>query len=304
METNLDSRILPYMLTFAHVVKLGSFSKAAQRLGSTPSVVSKHIAKLEQEVGAKLLQRSTRSLSLTEAGRAYHEHCARILDEVEAARDALAELHAVPRGVVRVSAPPAIVLRFLVPGLADFHRRYPEVRLEVEASNRVADFLQEGLDIAIRATYSPPSLLVAKKLATLTTVVCASPAYLAERGTPHSPEELPGHDCLTLAVGSRPMVWNFRKGKRKVAQPIEPLYRSDSAEPIQLLAANGLGIALLPSFMAGEDFASGKLVRVMPEWESQDGADLYAIYAPHRHMPPKIRAFISFITAQFAAGVP
>jgi len=301
METNLDSRILPYMLTFAHVVKLGSFSKAAQRLGSTPSVVSKHIAKLEREVGAKLLQRSTRRLSLTEAGRAYHEHCARILDEVEAARDALAELHAVPRGVVRVTAPPAIVLRFLVPGLADFHRRYPEVRLEVEASNRVADFLQEGLDVAIRATTSPPSLLVARKLARLTMVACASPAYLGERGAPASPGDLPGHDCLTLAVGSKGMAWRFRKGRRTVDQAIEPLYRSDSSEPIQLLARNGLGVALLPAFMVKEDLASGRLVRVMPDWECMDASDLYAIYAPHRHMPPKIRAFVGFVTAQFAA---
>jgi DNA-binding transcriptional LysR family regulator len=291
------------MLTFAHVVKLGSFSKAAGRLGSTPSVVSKHIAKLEQEVGAKLLQRSTRSLSLTEAGRAYHEHCARILDEVEAARDALAELHAVPRGVVRVTAGPAIVLRFIVPGLADFHRRYPEVRLEVEASNRVADFLHEGLDIAIRATSSPPSFLVAKKLARLTMVACASPAYLAERGAPKVPEDLPSHDCLTLAVGAKGMAWRFRKGKHKREQPIEPLYRSDSSEPIQLLARNGLGIALLPRFMADEDLESGRLLRVLPGWECEDASDLYAIYAPHRHMPPKIRAFVAFITAQFAGGI-
>lgn len=286
---------LSHMVTFARVVQAGSFAGAARRLGVATSVTSKHVAKLEKKLGARLLNRSTRQLSLTEVGAAYYGHCSRILEEIDNSTQVIEQLQARPRGLLRVTAPPSLVTQHLVPMLAEFRQRYPEVDLEFDVSNRVADLAQEGFDLALRVTRNPAPNFIARKLARLRVVLCAAPAYLKARGTPRQLADLGMHDCLVFSLADPEPVWHFRSGEQTVTVPIRAAFRANAVDPLYQLALGGMGIAQLPSFVVGDDIRQQRLVQLLPGYAPESESDLYAVYLPHRYVAPKLRAFVEFL---------
>ncbi|MEK6806238.1 MAG: LysR family transcriptional regulator [Pseudomonadota bacterium] len=288
---------LTYMVTFARVAQAGSFAGGARRLGLTTSAASKHIAKLERALSAKLLNRSTRALSLTEAGHAYLAHCTRVADEFDSAERAVTRLQARPAGRLRVSVPPAFVTRHVVPHLPEFHRRFPDVRIEFDASNRMVDLAEDGFDLALRIVRTPPPALAARPLAQLRAVLCAAPAYLKLRGTPRRAEDLTQHDCLTFTQIDQ---WAFRRDGTEINVPVQSLFDATALEPLRLMALEGLGVTQMPTFLVGDDLQHGRLQRLLPDHELLSETTLYAIHLPQPYLPPKLRCFIDFLASRYA----
>jgi len=288
------------MVTFARVVEANSFAAAAKRLGVTTSVASKHVAKLEKSLGARLLNRSTRKLSLTEAGEAFYEHCARLIVELEAAEQSIAQVETELRGSLRVSAPPSMVAMHIAPALAEFRRRHPQLELEFDLSNRVIDFSEEGYDMALRVTRQPSPDLLSRALAPLHICVVASPEYLRTHGVPEHPEQLAGHECLLFSLEDDPTTWTFHDGAgRAVRIKVRGAFRSNVMEPLHKMAVHGLGIALLPSYMVGGDVEHGRLVQLFREWDSYRGASVFAVWPTHRRDSRKVRLFVEFLVERF-----
>lgn len=294
---------LAYMVTFARVVKAGSFAGAARRLGVTSSVASKHVAKLEQQLGVRLLNRSTRKLSLTEAGQAYYEHCARIVDEVESSKRAIAQLQAAPRGLLRVTAPVTFANTRLGPILREFFERYPDIQIDLNATNRLVDLAEEAFDVAVRIARTLPPNVVARPLRPVRWHLCASPAYLEKHGEPAHPANLTRHNCLTFA-GAGSTLWHFVKGGDRVEVAVGGSLQSNMVETLHELALEGVGMTLLPGYMAGRDIREGKLRPVLGDWEIESGSSLYAVYLPTRYLAPKVRVFVDFLVERFGEREP
>lgn len=263
-------------------------------------MASKHVAKLEQSLGARLLNRSTRKLSLTEAGEAFYEHCARLIGELEAAGQSLARIETELRGSLRVSAPPSMVAMHIAPALAEFRRRHPQLELEFDLGNRVIDFSEEGYDMALRVTRQPSPDLLSRALAPLRMCVVASPEYLRERGLPSQPGQLDGHECLLFSLEADPTQWTFEDGDgRALSVKVRGAFRSNVMEPLHKMALHGLGVAQLPSFMVGEDVKRGRLVHLFAQWSIYRGAAIYAVWPPHRRDSRKVRLFVEFLVERF-----
>jgi len=289
------------MVTFARVVKAGSFAGAARRLHVTSSVASKHVAKLEQALGVRLLNRSTRKLSLTEAGAAYYEHCARIVEEVENSKTAIAQLQAAPRGLLRVTAPVTFANTRLGPILREFFARHPDVQIDLNASNRVVDLAEEGFDVAIRIARTLPPNVVARELRRVRWHLCASPEYLEREGVPAHPANLTRHNCLTFPAPGTSPEWHFTRGGEKATVPVHGSLQSNMVEALHDLVLNGTGLTLLPGYMAGKDISEGKLRAVLEDWEIEAGSSLYAVYLRSRFLAPKVRVFVDFLVEKFGA---
>jgi DNA-binding transcriptional LysR family regulator len=292
---------LGYMVTFARVVKAGSFAGAARRLGMTSSVASKHVAKLERSLGVRLLNRSTRKLSLTEAGAAYYEHCARIVDEVESSKTAIAQLQAAPRGLLRVTAPVTFANTRLGPILREFFTRHPDIQIDLNASNRVVDLAEEAFDVAIRIARTLPPNVVARELRPVRWHLCGSPDYLAREGEPSHPANLSRHNCLTFPTTAPSTVWHFVRGSERVEVPVHGSLQSNLVEALHDLVLAGTGLTLLPGYIAGKDIREGKLRAVLADWRIEEGSSLYAVYLPTRYLAPKVRVFVDFLVEKFGA---
>lgn len=288
-----------HMVTFARVVEASGFAEGARRLGLSTSVASKHVAKLEQSLGARLLNRSTRTLSLTEAGQAFYAHCMRLVEELDAAEQSIANLSADPQGLLRVSAPPSITSLHVAPALAEFRRRYPRLDLEFDLSGRVVDFSEEGYDLALRVTTAPGAGLRGRPLAPLKIGVVAAPAYLRQRGTPQQPEALSQHECLLLSLDSDPNRWALESQGRRVEVSVQGALRCNVMEPLHRMALQGLGVARLPSFMTGQDVRDGRLVHLLRGWRQAHDARLWAVWPAPRDAVPKVRLFVNFLAEQF-----
>lgn len=288
-----------HMVTFARVVEAKGFAEGARRLGLSTSVASKHVAKLEQSLGARLLNRSTRKLSLTEAGQAFYAHCVRLVEELEAAEQSIANLGVDPQGLLRVSAPPSITALHIAPALTEFRRRYPRLDLEFDLSGRVVDFSEEGYDLALRIGTSPGAGLNGRPLAPLKIGVVAAPTYLQQRGTPQQPEELSSHECLLLSLEADPTRWTLESMARRVAVDVQGALRCNVMEPLHQMALHGLGVARLPSFMTGQDVREGRLVHLLRGWRQAHDARLWAVWPARRDTLPKVRLFVDFLAAQF-----
>lgn len=292
---------LAYMVTFARVVKAGSFAGAARRLKVTSSVASKHVAKLEKALGVRLLNRSTRKLSLTEAGAAYYAHCARIVEEVESSKTAIAQLQAAPRGLLKVTAPVTFANTRLGPILREFFARYPDIQIDLNASNRVIDLAEEGFDVAIRIARALPPNVVARELRRVRWHLCASPEYLEREGVPTHPANLTRHNCLTFPVPGQAIEWHFVRGSERVTVPVHGSLQSNMVEALHDLVLNGTGLTLLPGYIAGKDIREGKLRAVLEDWGVETGSSLYAVYLPSRFLAPKVRVFVDFLVEKFGA---
>jgi DNA-binding transcriptional LysR family regulator len=287
------------ILAFVRVAETGSFSEAARRLGLSKSMISRQVSALEADLGVRLLHRTTRSLSPTEAGRAYLERCQRILSDLDEANLLVSHLQAVPRGRLRVSAPLSFGIGHLSPCLPAFLERYPEIELDMGFTDRHVDLVEEGWDVAVRIGRLADSSLIVRRLAPIRRLAAASPAYLERRGTPTRPEDLAGHDCLTH--GSRIQAeWRFvgEDGRSPRVVEVKGRFHADNGDVLRDMALAGLGIVLLPSFFLGEDIRAGRLVPLLEEHVPLD-ASLNAVYPHGRHLSPKVRAFVDHLAAAF-----
>ncbi|SNS99041.1 DNA-binding transcriptional regulator, LysR family [Noviherbaspirillum humi] len=289
---------LAEMMAFAKVVETKSFSAAAVALSSSKSLVSKQVSALEAALGVRLLNRTTRRMSLTEVGAAYYEHCARIAQELDAAAETVTKLQAKPRGVLRITSPVIFAAMHLAPAIDGFMRRYPEVEVELNATDRPVDMVEEGFDLAIRITDHPPPSMVARRIAPVRWVTCAAPSYLAQHGTPQTPQDLLQHECL-MYQGTQHNIWRYRVGGREVAVPVRGRCRVNSSEVLIQLALAGAGIVLFPTYVLGPYLKSGRLVHILADSSANADTDMHAIYFPNRYMQPKVRAFIDHLLAHF-----
>ncbi|CUW38183.1 Transcriptional regulator(Winged helix-turn-helix transcription repressor DNA-binding,6-286) [Magnetospirillum sp. XM-1] len=286
------------IVAFVRVAETGSFSEAARRLGLSKSMISRQVSALEADLGVRLLHRTTRSLSPTEAGRAYLERCQRILADLDEANLLVSHLQAVPRGRLRVSAPLSFGIGHLSACLPGFLERYPEIELEMGFTDRHVDLVEEGWDVAVRIGRLADSSLIVRRLAPVRRLAAASPAYLERRGAPTRPEELAAHDCLTHgnAVHSE---WRFVGDDGKPLQvEVGGRFHADNGDVLRDMALAGMGIVLLPSFFLGDDIRAGTLVPLLERYVPLDSS-LNAVYPHGRHLSPKVRAFVDHLAGTF-----
>ncbi len=292
---------------FRTVAELGSFSAAARKLGLSPAAISKNVAELERHVGTRLIQRTTRKMSLTEAGRTYREHIVRGLDALEGADQALDAANATPAGTLRVSAPLTVGLTRLTQAIPAFLNRYPALKLDLHLDDRRVDIVKDGYDIAIRGSDAlEDSRMVARPLAVMKHVLCASPAYFSAYGKPVVPKDLRGHQCVRFSLSGHANVWEFRKGQQTEAVTVDARYSVSSSLAIRDALRAGFGLSLIPYPYVADDLRTGILQSALEDWESVQ-TTLYAVYPTRQFLAPKIRVFLDFVIEEFqqdAEGSP
>lgn len=290
MRNDPDLSNASAMLVFARVVAEGSFSGAARKLGVSKSSISREIAALETRLGAQLLRRTTRRMSLTETGEVFHRRCLRVVEEVEAAEASVSHLQMEPRGEIRLAAPMSFGHRVLAPLLPDFVEKHPNVRLDVDLTDRVIDLVREKFDLTVRIGRGLPRerTLVVRRLCAMNLILCASPAYLERHGTPERPEDLEAHECL--GYRAPPETWNLDGGPVQTRGSIN----IDNGDALLELALSGRGIVFLPTFVCGDALRAGALAPVLPAASVRAGV-AYAAYPETQHLSPKVRAFIDWL---------
>jgi DNA-binding transcriptional LysR family regulator len=291
------------MAAFLKVAELGSFSAAARQLGLSKSAVSKHVAALEERLGVRLLNRTTRRLALTEVGLGYRDWCARIVQEVEEAEQEAGRHGAEPRGRLKVSAPMTFGVLHLAPLLPEFLARHSLVEVELALDDRVVDLIEDGFDVAVRIGQPRDSCLTARRLADASHLCAASPAYLATAGMPRHPADLHGHDCLRYTLRRSPDVWEFERGGERQAVRLRGRLCANNGDVLRDAALEGLGVVVLPDFIVGGDIASGRLVRLLADWRLPT-IPVQAVWPPQRHPSPKLRAFVDFLAERLAERCP
>lgn len=280
------------VLAFTHVADMGSFTAAATRLGWPKSSVSHRVARLERTLGARLLERSTRRLRLTEVGARYHEHARRVLQELELASATVARFRAEPQGWLRISASVVLGQALLPPLVAEFGARYPAVQLFVDLTNRRVDLLEEGFDLAIRAGVLPDSSLVARTLGRAAARLYAAPAYLGRHGNPQAPDDLGSHALIDTAPAAPTDRWTLTHddGRESTVQARFRLVGNDPALLCEV-AARGEGIVSLPDFVAAPALTARRLVPVLAAWATRR-VDVHAVFPSHKCLSPALRAFV------------
>ena len=285
--------------SFVKVAELHSFSEAAARLNTSKSVISRHVACLEAQLGLRLFHRTTRAITLTEAGRGYFERVSQILFDLQDADQAVSHLQVTPRGRLKVSAPMSFGFLHLAPALADFLAEYPELEVDVTMSDRFVDLVEEGFDLAVRIGALGDSSFIAKRIAPIRRVICASPRYLATHGTPEVPQDLRAHQCLCNSNQPGGHEWRFTMPEGKsVTVPVKGRLALNNGDALRVAALNDLGFVDIPTFIVGGDLKVGKLVSVLDAYVPQSLA-LHAVYSHARHLSPKVRVFIDFLASRF-----
>jgi DNA-binding transcriptional LysR family regulator len=285
---------------FTEVVKSQGFTAASRKLGMVPSSVSRQINALEDALGARLLNRSTRKLSLTEVGELYYDQATRILSELDDANTAVSQFEGSPRGTLRLSTPVAFGRLHITPALSEFLKRFPELGVDLTATDKVVDLVETGIDVAIRMGNLQNSSLVARKLASNRYVVCGSPDYLDRRQAPQRPEDLAHHNCLIYRFAAAPAVWTFKGAHGLEHVEVSGNLQADSFGALKSAASLGVGLALLPIWSAMPCLRSGQLQTVLrdypvfPRHAETEGA-IYAVYPHRKQLSPKVRAFVDFI---------
>ena len=288
------------IVVFARVVETRSFTAAAQQLGLPKSTVSRKVAQLEERLGVRLLQRTTRKLSLTEVGQAYYERCARIVQDIAAAEQVVTDMQTAPRGLLRVTVPIDLGSTYLGALVADFLAAYPEIQVDLDLADRIVDLIEEGVDLGLRIGPLTESTLIARKLGVVQLRVCASPAYLARRGTPSALAQLADHDALVFAPSGRVVPWTLHGPDGAVEDaPLRSRLVSNGVLALRDAARAGAGIALLPEPVIADDVAAGRLQIVLPLW-TMSQAELFAVYPSTRNLSPTVRAFLEFVIARMS----
>ena len=283
------------MLLFARVVERGNFTAVANAMDSSRSLVSKRIKQMEERLGTRLLQRTTRKLSLTEAGEAYYLYCRRVADTVEEAETLMGELSGAPRGLLRITMPMTFGVRYVGPLIPVFLERYPDIELDILVDDKFVDLVDAGIDLAIRVGRLADSSLVARRLGETGLLVCASPDYLAQHGRPRHPDDLRRHHCMLYRhPGQRAQSWTFRVDGEPQTVPVRSRLHCNNGLPLQAAARAGLGIVQLPDFMLEEDLRLGRLETILESYvDARIG--IYVVYPSASGLPPKARAFVSFL---------
>jgi DNA-binding transcriptional LysR family regulator len=290
---------LTSLVVFGRVVECGGFSAAARRLNMSVTMVGNHVQSLEDKLGVRLLNRTTRKVSLTETGKYYYERSVQILGDLEEADRTAGALNTTPRGTLKVYTSTAIV-RFLSPVVDEFLETYPTISLDINIGERMVDMIEDGYDLAIRTTPPPDSSLVVRKLTPWRHVVCCSPGYIEKHPMPEEPADLAAHNCLRYAYYPYGDEWRFADGKG-VEQSVKIAGNvvSNSAETLRYLTVTGKGIFLAPSFVVFEDIAEGRMVRIMPKFHPIEFT-INAIYPNRSHLPTKVRLFLDLLAERFA----
>ena len=291
------------MENFARIVETGSISAAAERLGVAKSAVSRRLSELEGRLGAQLFRRTTRRLDLTDSGREFYERCIRILADVEEAEQAISQAHGTLRGRLRVAVPLSFGLLHLGPAIHDFMAAHPELEFDLDLNDRQVDLLAEGFDLALRIADLEDSSLIARRLATMRTVVCASPDYLARVGTPNAPADLVEHDCLVYSNARDPALWRYRDhhgNDKSIRVPV--CMQANNGDFLRQAACTGQGVCMLPTFIAYRSIEDGSLRPVLTDY-TWPAFNAYAVYPQTRHLSQRVRVFVDFLAERFA-GVP
>jgi len=285
----------PYedMRIFAQVLEAGSFTAAADRLGMSKQSVSRRLMQLEERLGVRLLNRSTRRLDATPLGQHYYQSALRLLGEVQQVEHDISGQAQALRGTLRLSAPLSFAMSHLGCLLTEFLQLHPQVDVEVDLSDRAVDLIGEGYDLALRIGALEDSSLIARRIASVERVYCASPAYLQARGVPLKPEDLAGHDCLPYGH-SRQVQWQFRQGGKAQAIQVAGRMRANNGELLRDAAIAGMGVTYLPTFIVGQALADGRLVNVLEEW-TPPALQLSAVYPQHRQVARPVQGFVSFL---------
>lgn len=285
------------VVVFAKVVEAGSFVGAARELSMPKSTVSRKVSELEERLGARLLQRTTRQLSLTDAGRAYYRHAARVLTELDEAERAVTRMQEEPRGLLRVTTP--INVAYLGRMFTSFLEQYPEVSLEMVCTHRIVDLVEEGFDVSIRVGRLADSSLIARYLGSEQSHLVASPAFLEKHAPPNSPADIRGMPVLVFSALPEPTTWLLVREDEQAKVPVEPRFTVNDFDLVYRAALDGIGMGLLPSHRVSDDLRQKRLVRLLPEWCTPT-LQFHAVYPSTRHLSPKVKAFVEHLQEQFA----
>jgi len=288
------------MRLFCQVMESGSFTAAAEQLGLSKQFVSRRLIQLEDRLGVRLLNRSTRRLDVTPLGQSYYESALRLLSEVEQVEQGIAGQNNEPRGTIRLSAPLSFAMAHLGNLLPLFLQRHPHVSVEVDLSDRAVDLISEGYDLVLRIGTLEDSTLIARRIASVQRVYCASPGYLAERGTPLNPDDLAGQECLPYGHG-RQVQWHFQANGKPLTRNVSGRMRVNNGELLREAAIAGLGITYLPTFIVAEALKEGRLVTVLEDL-APDPLTLSAVYPQHRQSSRPVQALIEFLRERLAGG--
>lgn len=291
---------LQAMLAFRAVADSGSFSTAARQLGRSKAVISRLVADLESHLGARLLNRTTRRVSLTDVGRGYHARCVQLLADLDELEGSARDAQAVPRGRLRLAGPHTFGELFLVPALHAFGAQYPAIEIDLTLTDRFVDLVEDRFDLAIRIADLPDSTLVARRLADMRLIVCASPDYLARRGRPRQPSDLLRHVCIVDTNLRQPATWSFEVGGQRTSVRVSGRFAVNSARAACDLAVAGDGIALAPDFVADTHLAAGRLQPLLSEFATAPRG-IWAVYPHRRHLALRQRVLIDFLVARFGA---
>lgn len=290
---------LQALTVFRHVAELDSFAETARRLALSPPVVSKCIADLEARLGTRLLNRTTRRVSLTQEGRLFLDYVKRGLDTLDEAENTLLAARGTPEGKLRVSAPMTVTLTKLSSALPQFLSKYPGISLDLHLDDRRVDMLRDGFDMAIRGSDNlEDSSLVARKLAVMPHVVCASPAYFAQHGRPIAPRDLKSHECVRFSLSGHPDVWSFERGGQSERVQIDARYSVASSLAVRDALRAGFGLSLIPLPYVIEDIEEERLEVVLDDWKAVE-TTIYAVYPSRQYVAPKLRVFLDFLIEQF-----
>ncbi len=287
------------MRVFVAVVDASSFVNAGEALGLSRQAVSRHVADLESRLGVRLMRRTTRKLSLTDEGHLFYARCTALLAQIDDAESEITSRTDEARGLLRINAPLSFGLLYLAPLWPRFMRRHPLVTLDVTLADQVVDLVEEGFDVAVRIARLPSSSIVSRKLTSTRVVLCASPEYLAERGTPAHPLELARHDVVSYSLLSTGENWEFKGPSGAVSVKVSPRMRTNSGDTCVAAALQHLGIVLQPTFMVGPHLSSGVLVEVLPEYRSVE-LNVYALYPTRKHLAPRVRLLVDFLVEALA----
>lgn len=284
---------------FVRVVENGSFSAVARETGIGQPAVSKRVAALEARLGVQLMRRTSRSMTLTDAGQTFYEAVIRVLGDLEAAEALVGRGQSAPSGLLRVATAPVFGRLHIVPRLPEFFARFPDICVELSVSERAINLIEDGIDLAVRIGDLADSSMIARKIATTPFVLVATEAYLKARGSPASPDELEHHACVVFALGGQPRPWEFKGKSGLIAHRPKGNFRTADAENIRAAVLSDLGLARAPGYLFAPEIASGAVRVVMPEYQS-GSLSISAIHPAARRLPAKVRVFVDFLANCFA----
>lgn len=295
--------ILASMKAFTAVVDAGSFAAAAERMDISRAMASKHVAALEDHLGTRLLNRTTRRLSLTEAGTIFYERSVQIIADISEAEQVAGYMAAAPRGVLKIAMPLSFGQHRLGSLIAEYVHTYPQVKLDIALSDRKVDLVDEGFDLAIRIGMTLEPGLIARKLGDERVIICGAPSYLERRGVPRTPKELSEHACLGYTLGQGGDEWRLEGPGGTVSIRCSGPIRADNGDILRLAAVSGAGLVFQPRFIVGDDLKAGRLKQVLEDYQSGE-LGIYAVYSSRKHLSAKVRSFVDFLAARLADTPP